>query len=86
MGKFFDALNCLVVFFFLSGGFLNVVSKFLMIRDAHVFFALLVSFSSASFSFDVSESLSEYRNRKYLWSLLNYLCSKMFLLLSFRIL
>lgn len=66
MGNFFNALNCLVVFFLLPGGFFNVVGEFFMIRDAHVFLALLVSFSGASFSFNVSESLSEVRESKYL--------------------
>ena len=74
LSNFLNTLNCLIVFVLLSGRFFKVKGEFLMVRDAHIFLALLVSFSSASFPFDVSESLSKVRKWKYLWSRLNSLC------------
>lgn len=61
MGNFINTLNSLMIFVLLSGGFFKVVGKYVVVRDTHIFLALLVSFSGTSFPFDVSESLSKVR-------------------------
>jgi hypothetical protein len=74
MADFLNAFDCLIVFVLMSWRFLNIISKFIMIWDTHVFLAFLAAFATAAFSLDVFEGFSRNKKESYLWSLLNYLC------------
>lgn len=74
MADFLNAFDCLMVFVLMSWRLLNIIGKFIMIWDTHVFLAFLAAFATAAFSLDVFEGFSRNKKESYLWSLLNYLC------------
>lgn len=60
MVNFLYALNCLIVFIFISWCFLDVINHLFMIWDTHIFLAILILFTIASFSFYVFKRLSKW--------------------------
>lgn len=63
-----------MVFFLVSGGFFDIECQIVMIGKTDVLLTLLISFTVASFTFNIFEGLPGDKRNKYLWSLLNSLC------------
>jgi len=60
------ALNCLMVFFLVSGGFFDIECQIVMIGKTDVLLTLLISFTVASFTFNIFEGLPGDKRNKYL--------------------